>query len=324
MDTERTSNSYNIVKSSPPRLEDGKIPRKETKAQRILRLIMRTIIQFSIGIAGSLYVIWVSSDFDYKTIIRLSISLAVFIIAAIVLYYISNNLRAFISCISSLMEKGLHAIKYLEGKLFNLLKDIFFHAPVAVGKFFLKQVSRLFLFLWERRKVILISLIIALIGFAAGLLIQKYRYENVKKYRGKEGRIVNGAFYSGKTNIKIFNANKVRGSERKLGKELEKKIPGVHCHYQDIWILKRIYDRTIIVYIKNDYRDQALLIANLLDGHQTVIPYRNTPFFGLEKRDIAIFIGTDLENKQWDKNPRSNLIKGTFNSFLKILKDAVY
>jgi hypothetical protein len=51
------------------------------------------------------------------------------------------------------------------------------------------------------------------------------------------------------------------------------------------------------VVIKPEHYQNALLINNILPGNQIILNYLETPFYGLEQRDIAIFTGKDSEIK---------------------------
>lgn len=134
-----------------------------------------------------------------------------------------------------------------------------------------------------------------IIGFVIAFIIQSYRHENIKPV-SQDPPQVNDQFVEPETtNAIIFNANDIKGSEARIGKFFQKRIIGFTYTAQYDWWLRTTYQNTIIVYIKTKYKDQAVRMANILDGIPIVIAYSESPFVGLEERDIAIFTGNDLK-----------------------------
>lgn len=96
--------------------------------------------------------------------------------------------------------------------------------------------------------------------------------------------------------IIIFSPNNYSIDDVNTKKLISKILPNSHVTMAGAnWFERQEFNESIIVYVKTEYKQVALDIEQLLPGHQSVQMYiPNKPFFGLEKRDIALFCGKEL------------------------------
>lgn len=99
-------------------------------------------------------------------------------------------------------------------------------------------------------------------------------------------------------NIKIFNACKSKNAHIKLKDYLMKYFPeNININTEYNWKYRYEMDKTEIFYISD--KNIAYSMEDFLNGVQIIVDYENEGkarnFFGLEKRDLVIFIGNDYE-----------------------------
>jgi hypothetical protein len=98
--------------------------------------------------------------------------------------------------------------------------------------------------------------------------------------------------------VLIYNANDVNGSADRLGKYLSGEIENFKYEAQTVFKYRSLYSTTKILFITPEYEDIARRIEKLIPGQQELINYSDKSshgFFGLENRDIVIFVGKDWQ-----------------------------
>lgn len=101
-------------------------------------------------------------------------------------------------------------------------------------------------------------------------------------------------------NIKIFNACNSKNAHIKLKNYLlESFLNNIKIDSEYNWKYRNEMEKTEIFYISNENKAIANSIEKFLRGNQIVVDYKTEGkkrgFFGLEKRDLVIFIGNDYE-----------------------------
>ena len=96
--------------------------------------------------------------------------------------------------------------------------------------------------------------------------------------------------------VLIYNANDINGSAKRMGEFLTGKINGFGFIAQTQFAYRSLYIRTKILYIKPEFKEIAEKIDTFMPGQQEIIDYSDKSihgFFGLENREIVIFVGKD-------------------------------
>ncbi len=98
------------------------------------------------------------------------------------------------------------------------------------------------------------------------------------------------------TDIVIFNACDLKSAHTLLRDILRNAYPGAKIDAFYNWKDRFQKEKTEIFYITESFKSDAIIIEDLLPELQDVIDYKSTNYFGLENRNIAIFVGNDYRN----------------------------
>lgn len=125
---------------------------------------------------------------------------------------------------------------------------------------------------------------------------QRSRPTSYTPTSSKENKLNMKSSLNSSKKVLIYNANDINGSAKRMGEFLNGKVSGFRFDALTFFVYRSLYSKTKILYIKPEYKEIAEKIEALIPKEQEVIDYsdkRVHGFFGLENREIVIFVGKD-------------------------------